>query len=67
MSNYLGIDVSKDKLDVACLSVQNSWQVSQFSNSPEGIRTLIASLPDQAHCVIEATAAADRGFLLGFG
>lgn len=57
MSNYLGIDVSKDKLDVASLSAQNSWKVSQFSNSPEGIRTLIASLPTQAHCVIEATGS----------
>lgn len=57
MSNYIGIDVSKDKLDVACFSAQKGWQVNPFSNSPEGIRSLITYLPDQAHCVIEATGS----------
>lgn len=57
MSTYIGIDVSKDKLDVAYVTAQNSWQVSQFGNSPEGIRSLITYLPTQAHCVIEATGS----------
>ena len=33
------------------------WKVSNYANSPDGIRSLLNQLPDQAHCVLEATGS----------
>ena len=67
MKTYLGIDVSKDSLSVATPRVKTAWQVNTFANSPDGIRSLLKHLPAEAHCVLEATAAADRRLLFGAG
>ncbi|SFE90328.1 hypothetical protein [Spirosoma endophyticum] len=66
MTTYIGIDVSKDSLSVAIPKPTTGWKVSSFANSPDGIRSLINQLPEQAHCVLEATAPAARRFLLCF-
>lgn len=57
---WLGIDVSKETLDVACL--EGSPRAFALANSPEGFRQLLAQLPpaDQARVVIEATGGYER-------
>lgn len=57
MTTYIGIDVSKDSLSVAVPKPNTGWKVNEYTNSPDGIRTLISQLPDQAHCVLEATGS----------
>lgn len=56
MKIYVGIDVSKESLAVALPQVQG-WQLLKFTNNPEGIRSLQLRLPDQAHCILEATGS----------
>jgi transposase len=57
---WLGIDVSKETLDVACL--ESSPRALALANSPEGFRPLLAQLPppNQARVVIEATGGYER-------
>jgi transposase len=57
MTTYIGIDVSKDSLSVAMPKPTSGWKVSDHANSPDGIRSLINQLPDQAHCILEATGS----------
>jgi len=57
MTTYIGIDVSKNSLSVAMPKPSSGWKVSTFANSPDGIRSLINQLPEQAHCVLEATGS----------
>ena len=67
MTTYIGIDVSKESLSVAIPSPNAGWKVNDFANSPDGIRSLLNQLPEQAHCVLEATAPAARRLLFSFG
>jgi len=57
MTTYIGIDVAKDTLSVAVPKLNASWKLAEYSNSPDGIRSLINQLPEQAHCVLEATGS----------
>ena len=54
-SNYVGIDVSKDRLDVAVLGEVQGWQME---NIPEGIARLVQQMQDLQPelIVVEATA-----------
>jgi transposase len=57
---YVGIDVSKAKLDVCLLP---SGQTMVFDNDPAGIRPLVALLqkqPQVARCLLEATGRYER-------
>ena len=52
---YIGIDVSKDTLEVAFPS-KEGYRNQTFGNTPKGIRSLIQKLSrDEHHCVMEAT------------
>ena len=57
---YIGIDVSKDKLDVAW---QGESTVEQYGNNPKGIAKMIAGFQDKDidRIVVEATAGFERG------
>jgi transposase len=59
-SSYVGIDVSKDRLDVAVLGEERGWQVD---NTQEGIAKLVQQM--QEICpeliVVEATGGYQRG------
>ena len=59
-SNYVGIDVSKDRLDVAILGQKQAWQVE---NTKEGFQKLVQQM--QKMCpeliVVEATGGYQRG------
>lgn len=57
MKTYVGIDVSKDTLAVAFPTTSDTWKVSSFANSPDGIRRLTSALPAEAHVIIEATGS----------
>jgi len=59
---YVGIDVSKDNLDVA---VSNESQVNQFGNDREGISRLIAEMRRKKPCliVVEATGGYEQAVL----
>lgn len=57
MTTYIGIDVSKVSLSVAIPKLNAGWKLAEYANSPDGIRTLLSQLPDQAHCVLEATGS----------
>jgi transposase len=57
MTTYIGIDVAKDSLSVAVPKPNEGWKVTEYTNSPDGIRALLSQLPDQAHCVLEATGS----------
>ena len=68
-SNYVGIDVSKDRLDVAMLGEERVWQVN---NTPEGIDELVQQMHQICPelIVVEATggyqrAVVERLFLAG--
>ena len=58
-SSYVGIDVSKDRLDVAVLGEEREWQVD---NAPNGIAKLVQQM--EAICpeliVVEATGGYQR-------
>ena len=53
-SSYVGIDVSKDRLDVAVLGEEQEWQVV---NTPKGIACLVKQMADLQPelIVVEAT------------
>lgn len=57
MTTYIGIDVSKGSLSVAMPKPTTGWKVSNYANTPEGIRSLVNQLPEQDHCVLEATGS----------
>jgi len=58
-SSYIGIDVSKDRLDVAVLGEERVWQVA---NAPEGINQLVKWMVelDPELIVVEATGGYQR-------
>ena len=51
---YIGIDVSKDSF-VAAYPAQVGYKTKTFKNTPEGVHEFILSLPQECHCVMEAT------------
>ncbi len=57
MTTYIGIDVAKDTLSVAVPKLNAGWKLAEYANSPDGIRSLLDQLPDQSHCVLEATGS----------
>ena len=57
MTTYIGIDVSKGSLSVAVPKLNAGWKLTEYPNSPDGIRALLSQLPDQPHCVLEATGS----------
>ncbi len=63
-SSYVGIDVSKDRLDVAVLGEKQTWQVE---NTKAGIQKLVGQM--QQVCpeliVVEATGGYQRGVVDG--
>lgn len=62
MSIFVGIDVGKATLDVAC---HPCGPGGRFANSPRGHRALLEALAPQAvqHIAIEATGGYERGIL----
>jgi transposase len=58
-SSYVGIDVSKDRLDVAILGEKRVWQVD---NTPNGMTHLVKQMADlqPALIVVEATGGYQR-------
>ena len=58
-SSYVGIDVSKDNLDVAVLGEKQTWQVD---NTPNGITHLVKQMADLQPelIVVEATGGYQR-------
>ena len=58
-SSYVGIDVSKDNLDVAVLGEKQTWQVD---NTPNGIARLVKQMADLQPelIVVEATGGYQR-------
>ena len=51
---YIGIDVSKDSF-VAAYPGKNGYTTMTFKNDTKGVRSFITSLPEDCHCVMEAT------------
>lgn len=58
-SSYIGIDVSKDRLDIAMLGEEQEWQVD---NTPNGIAKLVQQLENLQPelIVVEATGGYQR-------
>jgi transposase len=56
---YIGIDVSKDRLDIAVLGEKQAWQVN---NTPEGIASFVQQMADLQPelIVVEATGGYQR-------
>ena len=51
---YIGIDVSKDSF-VAAYPAKSGYTTTTFPNTTSGVRRFIQSLPEDCHCVMEAT------------
>ena len=51
---YTGIDISKDFFDVA-IPKTKGYQSHQYENQMAGFEALLAVMPPNAHCVMEAT------------
>ena len=51
---YIGIDVSKDSF-VAAYPKKSGYSTKSFPNTTSGVRQFITSLPEDSHCVMEAT------------
>ena len=51
---YIGIDVSKDSF-VAAYPKKSGYTTKTFLNTTSGVRQFISSLPEDCHCVMEAT------------
>ena len=51
---YIGIDVSKDSF-VAAYPSKSGYTTKTFKNIAKGVRQFINSLPEDCHCVMEAT------------
>jgi transposase len=54
---YVGIDVSKDKLDIAIPTLEGKYHSFQLANSLEGFAALLERLPKDGCSVMEATGA----------
>jgi transposase len=63
-SSYVGIDVSKDRLDVAVLGEERGWQVD---NTPNGIAKLVQQMENLQPelIVVEATGGYQRAVVEG--
>ncbi|MEO1586912.1 MAG: IS110 family transposase [Bacteroidota bacterium] len=56
MKNFIGIDISAKTFVVASLcSSSQKHQIQSFANTSAGIARFIAQLPQEAHCILEAT------------
>ena len=51
---YIGIDVSKDSF-VAAYPTKSGYTTKTFKNIANGVRQFINSIPEDCHCVMEAT------------
>ena len=51
---YIGIDVSKDSF-VSAYPSKSGYTTKSFPNTTIGVRRFISSLPEDCHCVMEAT------------
>ena len=51
---YIGIDISKDSFVVA-YPRKSGYTTKTFMNNTKGVRSFITSLPEDCHCVMEAT------------
>lgn len=51
---YIGIDISKDSFVVA-YPKKSGYTTKTFMNDTKGVRSFITSLPEDCHCVMEAT------------
>jgi len=51
---YIGIDISKDSFVVA-YPRKSGYTTKTFMNDTKGVRSFITSLPEDCHCVMEAT------------
>ena len=51
---YIGIDISKDSF-VAAYPTKSGYTTKTFNNDTKGVRQFIKSLPEESHCVMEAT------------
>ena len=51
---YIGIDVSKDSF-VSAYPAKSGYTTKSFPNTTSGVRRFIQSLPEECHCVMEAT------------
>ena len=51
---YIGIDVSKDSF-VAAYPKKSGYSTKTFLNTTSGVRQFITFLPEDSHCVMEAT------------
>ena len=51
---YIGIDISKDSF-VAAYPTKSGYTTKTFNNDTKSVRQFIKSLPDESHCVMEAT------------
>ena len=51
---YIGIDISKDSFVVA-YPRKSGYTTKTFKNDTKGVRSFITSLPEDCHCVMEAT------------
>ncbi len=51
----IGIDVSKETIDLAYLESNNQWKSQKIKNNVDDFRTFIKDIPTDAHCVMEAT------------
>ena len=52
---FVGIDVSKETIDLAYLEANNQWKSIKINNKVEDFRKFIKTIPTDAHCVMEAT------------
>ena len=51
---YIGIDISKDSFVVA-YPRKSGYTTKTFMNNTKGVRSFITTLPEDCHCVMEAT------------
>jgi transposase len=43
-ANYVGVDISKNKFDAACLSAEGKYTHKKFPNAPDGFAAFVAWL-----------------------
>lgn len=55
--DYLGVDISKDFLDLYDLSRQQAWRIA---NAPKAIAKFVRQMPHSTFTVFEATSVYDR-------
>lgn len=52
---FVGIDVSKETIDLAYLESINQWKWRKINNKVDDFRKFFKTIPTEAHCVMEAT------------